>query len=479
MGRLYSLASPNAYDYLLAGFESPHGGRRCIRMLFYGRLAIQSKEQIVAALRKHGLTSSPGDGEPSTGFAIVFFDTVDDGLIKRASELIGGETARILGVSTTSFSNTALLWALFDAIGLSDLIVWQGEGDSADNIAVRLERWDAIEHVVESNLVAKNLVGRDPVWKKLLRRVVEVAQYTDASTLLIGQSGTGKELVARLIHTLDRREPKQEMVITDCSTIVPELSGSEFFGHKKGAFTGAVRDRAGAFQIADGGTLFLDEVGELALNLQAQLLRVVQEGTYRRVGGDTWRKTKCRLICATNRDLGRDVEKHRFRADLYYRLASWVFHLPTLNDRPDDILPLTRHFLSELDGKFKTVEIDEPVCHHLLNRNYPGNVRELRQLVRRIGQRHVGAGPISIGDIPEDERPREQPHWENQHDTQFYNAVRRALAMGLDLKKINQYTKDTAIAIAVDQEKGNLQKAALKLGVTDRTLQMHRAAKRA
>lgn len=479
MGRLDSSESPTAYDYLLAGFESPHGGRRCIRMLFNGRLAVQSKEHIVAALRKQGMTRSAGDGDTSTGFAIVFFDTIDDGLIKLASELIGGETARILGVSTTSSSNTAASWALFDAIGLSDLIVWQGEGDSADNIAVRLERWDAIEHVLESNLVAKNLVGRDPAWKKLLRRVIEVAQYTDASTLLLGQSGTGKELVARLIHTLDRREPKQEMVITDCSTIVPELSGSEFFGHKQGAYTGAVRDRAGAFQIANGGTLFLDEVGELPLNLQSQLLRVVQEGTYRRVGGNTWRKTRCRLICATNRDLGRDVEKGRFRADLYYRLASWVFHLPTLENRPDDILPLTRHFLAELDGKFKTIEIDELVCQHLLNRNYPGNVRELRQLVRRIGQRHMGTGPISIGDIPEDERPAQRPQPENQHNTQFYSAVRRALAMGLDLKKINQYTKDTAIAIAVDEEKGNLQKAARKLGVTDRTLQMHRAAKRA
>jgi transcriptional regulator with GAF, ATPase, and Fis domain len=277
---------------------------------------------------------------------------------------------------------------------------------------------------------------------------------------------------------LDRRKPKHELVIIDCSTIVAELSGSEFFGHKQGAYTGAVGSRTGAFQIADGGTLFLDEVGELPLGLQSQLLRVVQEGSYKRVGGNKWRTTNFRLICATNHDLSRGVEKGHFRADLYYRLADWVFHLPPLSERPEDILLLTRHFLAKLDQKFVSIEIDDLVRQHLLNRTYPGNIRELRQLVRRIGQRHVGTGPISIGDIPEDERPENRPQLGNWRDEQFYIALRRALAMGLDLKKINQFTKDTAIAIAVDEENGNLQKAAHKLGVTDRMLQMHRASNR-
>jgi len=446
-------------------------------MLFYGQGPLQHQDLIIAALQKHGLIPSTGDGDKSIGFGIVFFDTVDDGLLELTKTLIVDESVRILGVSTASAPDTDKSWALLDT-GFSDLIAWHGEADSAHNIAAHLERWDIIEQLLESPLVADNLIGKGAVWKNLLRRVIEVAYFTDASILILGQSGTGKELVARLIHTLDRRKPKHELVIIDCSTIVAELSGSEFFGHKQGAYTGAVGSRTGAFQIADGGTLFLDEVGELPLGLQSQLLRVVQEGSYKRVGGNKWRTTNFRLICATNHDLSRGVEKGHFRADLYYRLADWVFHLPPLSERPEDILLLTRHFLAELDQKFVSIEIDDLVRQHLLNRTYPGNIRELRQLVRRIGQRHVGTGPISIGDIPEDERPENRPQLGNWRDEQFYIALRRALAMGLDLKKINQFTKDTAIAIAVDEENGNLQKAAHKLGVTDRMLQMHRASNR-
>src|SRR5690606_31880967 len=135
------------------------------------------------------------------------------------------------------------------------------------------------------------------------------------------------------------------LVILDCSTIVPELAGSEFFGHERGAFTGALITREGAFALADGGTLFLDEIGELPLHLQVQLLRVIQEGTYKKVGSNTWKSTRFRLICATNRDLSEEVKKGRFRADLFYRIASWTFHLPPLRERKEDILPLALHFL--------------------------------------------------------------------------------------------------------------------------------------
>ena len=470
--------SSKTHEYLLAGLANPRGRRRPIRMLFHGHGPLYHKDRIIAALQKHGLRPSSDDRSESIGFGVVFFETVDEGLLELTTTPIGSQSSRLLGVSTASAPNTDASWALLES-GFSDLIAWDGEADSAYNIAVRLERWNAVERLLESNMIVDNLIGHGAVWKNLLRRVIEVARFTDASILILGQSGTGKELVARLIHTLDRREPKHELVIADCSTIVPELSGSEFFGHKQGAYTGAVGSRSGAFQIADGGTLFLDEVGELPLGLQSQLLRVVQEGSYKRVGGNKWRTTDFRLICATNRDLRREVEKGHFRADLYYRLADWVFQLPPLSDRSEDILPLTRHFLAELDIKFASIGIDDRVGQFLSNRTYPGNVRELRQLVRRIGQRHVGTGPISAGDIPEDERPENQPRPESWRNAQFYTAIRRALATGLDLKTINQLTKDTAISIAVDEEQGNLQKAARKLGVTDRMLQLHRASKRA
>lgn len=467
--------SSKTYEYTLAGLANTRGTPRRIRMRFHGRGPLRHQDRIIDTLTKQGLMPSAGSGDNAIGFGIVFFDTVDDGLLELTATRIKSESARLLGVSTASAPNSDESWALLDS-GFSDLITWHDEADSALNLAARLERWDAVERLLESNLIEDNLIGSGTVWKNLLRRVIEVAHFTDASILILGPSGTGKELIARLIHTLDRRKPKHELVITDCSTIVPELSGSEFFGHRQGAYTGAVGSRSGAFQIADGGTLFLDEVGELPMGLQSQLLRVVQEGSYKRVGSNNWRTTHFRLICATNRDLRGEVENGQFRSDLYYRLADWVFQLPPLSERPEDILPLTRHFLTELDDKFASIEIEDLVRLHLLDRTYPGNIRELRQLVRRIGQRHVGTGPISIGDIPENDRPKNRSQPGNWRDAQFYNAIHRALAMGLDLKKINQFTKDTAIAIAVDEENGNLQKAARKLGVTDRTLQMHRAS---
>src|SRR5437763_9151048 len=136
---------------------------------------------------------------------------------------------------------------------------------------------------------------------------MEAAFFTDAPVLSTGETGTGKELIARLVHSLDARSKKRDLVVVDCTTIVPTLSGSEFFGHERGAFTGAVSTREGAFALADGGTLFLDEVGELPLTLQPRLLRVLQEHTYKRVGGNLWQEAKFRLVCATNRNLETEI----------------------------------------------------------------------------------------------------------------------------------------------------------------------------
>jgi transcriptional regulator with GAF, ATPase, and Fis domain len=312
----------------------------------------------------------------------------------------------------------------------------------------------------------------------VLRQTIEVASFTDASILVSGESGTGKELVARLIHTLDVRRKKHDLIILDCTTIVPELSGSEFFGHERGAFTGAVATRDGAFALADGGTLFLDEVGDLPLALQAELLRVVQERTYKRVGSNTWQKTDFRLVCATNRDLQHETSQGRFRGDFYYRIASWTCKLPSLRERPEDILPLAYHFLQQLRSDTELPEMDQAVRDYLVQRSYPGNVRDLKQVVSRMSYRHVGPGPITAGDIPEEERPRAEPGAREWRDGHFELAIRRAVTIGVGLKEISQSAADVAIQIAVRDANGNLPRAARQLGVTDRALQMRRAARR-
>jgi len=255
---------------------------------------------------------------------------------------------------------------------------------------------------------------------------------------------------------------------------VPELSGSEFFGHEKGSFTGAVAARNGAFALADDGTLFLDEVGELPLLLQAELLRVVQEHTYKRVGGSVWQTTSFRLVCATNRDLEVERREGRFRSDLYYRIAGWTFHLPTLAERREDILPLARHFLAEHLGE--APEIDDAVAQQLVRREYRGNIRELRQLCARIAYRHVGPGPITFGDLGRDHAcDAPSGPW---CDNGFQRSISKAVAMGIGLKEIGRIAEDLAVQLAISAENGSLQNAARRLGVTDRALQLRRASGR-
>ena len=321
------------------------------------------------------------------------------------------------------------------------------------------------------------LLGTSPRWIRLLRQVVEAALFTTSPVLLVGETGTGKELVARLVHTLDPRSAKRELVLVDCTTIVPELAGSELFGHERGAFTGAVAAREGALACADGGTLFLDELGELPPIQQAELLRAVQERTYKRVGGDAWRRTAFRLVAATNRDLREEVAAGRFRRDLYYRVAAVTCTLPSLQERPDDVLPLAEHFVAELRPEAPPA-LDEAVRDYLERRAYPGNVRDLRQLVGRLVYRHVGPGPITAGDVPDDERPTPDQESADWRDAGFERAVRRAVALGTPLQEITRAAGELAVRVAL-RDAGSLPGAARKLGVTNRALQLRRAAGRA
>ena len=388
----------------------------------------------------------------------------------------GGTDPLIIVLKRGTLNGTG--WDLLDA-GAADVLQLRDPQVTAAAIAARYRRWDEIDRLLESSVVRRNLAGNNPAWRSVLRRVVDVARFSTLPVLISGESGTGKELVARLIHSLDTRADKKELVILDCTTIVPELSGSEFFGHERGAYTGAINARDGAFALANDGTLFLDEIGDLPLRLQAELLRVVQEGTYKRVGGNSWQRTKFRLVCATHRNLQDDAAAGRFRRDLYYRIAAWICTLPPLRERREDIPLLARHFLEKhFDGR-EVPEIDEPVLEMLITREYPGNIRDLRHLIDRIVHRHVGTGPITLGDVPEEERPTHAAPAVNHHAGElFERAASMALLCGMGLKEISNSAADAAVRLALDLEEGNVGRAADRLQITDRGLQKRRALRR-
>ncbi len=215
-------------------------------------------------------------------------------------------------------------------------------------------------------------------------RQIELVAPTDASVLILGESGTGKELVAREIHKRSLRAD-QPMIRVNCASIPKELYESEFFGHVKGAFTGALRDRPGRFEAADGGTMFLDEVGDIPVELQSKLLRVLQEGRYERIGEEHTREVDVRIIAATNRDLRRDVEAGRFRQDLYYRINVFPIEVAPLRARKEDIPILAAHFLGLTVRKMnrEPLPLTEAHVKALLQYEWPGNVRELQNVLER------------------------------------------------------------------------------------------------
>ena len=238
------------------------------------------------------------------------------------------------------------------------------------------------EEVVEAKAFGE-LVGQSQALRHIVSQIDLVAP-TEASVLILGESGTGKELVAREIHQRSRRKDKP-LVRVNCASIPKDLFESEFFGHARGAFTGAVKDRAGRFEAAEGGTLFLDEIGEVPLDLQSKLLRVLQEKRYERVGEDRTRIADVRIIGATNRDLKKEVAAGRFREDLYYRLNVFPIQVPPLREHMEDIPLLAKHFieLSVKELRCPKPRLTRAGIAKLQSYDWPGNIRELRNVIER------------------------------------------------------------------------------------------------
>jgi PAS domain S-box-containing protein len=276
-----------------------------------------------------------------------------------------------------------------------------------DRLRERLELENAyLQEEIRIETNPRGIIGQSEAIQKTLRQVKLVAP-TSAAVMITGESGTGKELIARAIHEASSRRDRP-LIRVNCAAIPRELFESEFFGHVRGAFTGAVRDRIGRFELADGGTLFLDEVGEIPLELQGKLLRVLQEGSFERVGEERTRAVDVRVIAATNRDLKQEVQRGRFREDLYFRLNVFPVDSVPLRERREDIPLLAQHFLISESKELKSeLRLSEGDARRLARYDWPGNVRELQNVIERatiLAQN----GRLRI-DLPETSGAQERP----------------------------------------------------------------------
>jgi formate hydrogenlyase transcriptional activator len=311
-----------------------------------------------------------------------------------------------------------------------------------------------------------DIIGAGSSLRKLMKRV-ELVASTDATVLITGESGTGKELIARAIHEQSARKDRA-LIKLNCSAVPEGLFESEFFGHMRGSFTGAFKDKPGRFELADGGTLFLDEIGEVPVAMQAKLLRVLQEQELERIGDTRTRKVNVRVIAATNRDLTKEVDERRFRQDLFYRLRVFPIEVPPLRERREDIAPLAAHFIRDHSRRMNRPEpgITEAALSQLTSYDWPGNVRQLQNVIERSMILWQG-GPLSF-DVPISHPP-------DHSDEVAKPATRPALLTREDLKRQER----DAIIVALKQANGKIfghDGAAELLGMKPTTLASRIAA---
>jgi transcriptional regulator with GAF, ATPase, and Fis domain len=314
----------------------------------------------------------------------------------------------ILGVVAV-FTNTPTpdegpAWLRIFADEIAGAIVNARAFEEIERLRAHLELENIyLQEEVREAMALGDIIGRTSVIEHLLHQIDMVAP-TDATVLILGESGTGKELVAREVHHRSRRS-EHPLIRVNCASVPRELYESEFFGHVKGAFTGAIKDRAGRFEAADGGTLFLDEVAEIPFALQSKFLRVLQEKQYERVGEEKTRTVDVRIIAASNRNLKKEVAEGRFRQDLYYRLNVFPVEVPPLRERKEDIPLLVAHFLEQSARRLRLPAPKLTDAHLRLLRSYdwPGNVRELQNAAERaliLAQRGTLRFDLPVADLP-------------------------------------------------------------------------------
>jgi PAS domain S-box-containing protein len=335
---------------------------------------------------------SHDDGSPYASKACPIYAAFQDGEVHRVDNEVfwrkDGSSFPVEYTSTPITDNGRLVGAVVVFRDISDRRQAEQQLRHALNevetLKARLEMENAyLQEEIREEYSYKEIVGKSAVINNIIHQIELVAE-TDANVLISGESGTGKELIARAIHDGSRRRHRP-LIRVNCASIPRDLFESEFFGHVKGAFTGAIRDRAGRFELADGGTLFLDEVGEIPAELQSKLLRVLQEQQFERVGDMHTRHVDVRIIAATNRNLKREVEKNNFREDLYFRLNVFPIVSPALRERPEDVPLLASHFLARACQKFNKPGLSITIAdmQRLQTYPWPGNIRELINVVER------------------------------------------------------------------------------------------------
>ncbi|HRE15070.1 MAG TPA: sigma-54 dependent transcriptional regulator, partial [Usitatibacteraceae bacterium] len=315
------------------------------------------------------------------------------------------------------------------------------------------------------------LVGESPAMRKL-RSQIDLYASSVFPALIEGESGSGKERVAFALHHLSPRA-REPFLALNCAAISPSLVEPTLFGYAKGAFTGAVQSKAGYFEDAADGTLFLDEIGELPLDLQAKLLRVLENGEYQRVGETQTRVSRARIVAATNRDLRQEIRQGRFRADLYHRLSVFTIGVPPLRELGEDKLRLLEHYrlvFAERSGN-PPFELDEAARGRWLAYGFPGNVRELRNIVIRLSTKSAGY-TVSAADLEAEFAPSEAPVAASAPATDAVAAARAAFAAGapFSLDAALKEAEGAFLDAAIEAAKGNLTQAAKLLGLSRSTL---------
>jgi formate hydrogenlyase transcriptional activator len=322
-----------------------------------------------------------------------------------------------------------------------------------------------LEDEIRTEMNFARIIGSSPSLRRTLKRVETVAP-TDSTVLIYGETGTGKELIARGIHDLSPRRSKP-FVKLNCAAIPTGLLESELFGHEKGAFTGAITQRIGRFEVADGGTIFLDEIGEIPLELQTKLLRVLQEREFERLGSSRTLRTDARLIAATNRDLEAMVSEQKFRSDLFFRLDVFPVHVPSLRERDGDIPLLVRHFTQQFSRRMKKVieTIPSAAMDALCRYHWPGNIRELQNVIERAVI--ISTGPVLDLDLAELKFPKAtHPEEKAAIPKSPTNGVLHGVLVETERQQILQALKQSNWVVAGPNG------AAARLGMNRSTLQV-------